>query len=67
MLIREISQINGRGEVRRMTVEEIKQTMQLINGMIHDRCKRLGDSAKEVYLLSLALKELNQLEPKDVK
>lgn len=48
-----------------MTVEEIKQTMQLINGMIHDRYKRPGDSAKEVYLLSLALKEINQLEPSD--
>lgn len=50
-----------------MNAEEINQTMQIVNEKIRDRCSRLGDSARDIYLLSLALKELNQLEPKDIK
>lgn len=47
-----------------MNAEEIKQTIQLVNEKICDRCNKPGDSARDIYLLSLALKELNQLEPR---
>ena len=50
-----------------MSEEEIKHTMELINEMISHRCKLPGETAREVYYYALALKELNQLEPKDVK
>lgn len=48
-----------------MKADEIEKTMQLINEKIHKKCEQNGDSAKEIYLLSLALKEMNQLEPRD--
>lgn len=54
-------------EVRKITTEEINQTMQLINKKIQNKCKQQGDSAKEIYLLSMALKEMNQLEPSEMK
>ena len=46
-----------------MKADEIEKTMQLINEKIRKKCDQNGDSAKEIYLLSLALKEMNQLEP----
>ncbi len=48
-----------------MSDKEIQRTMQLINEKIKDKCMQNGNSSQEIYLLSLALKEMNQLEPRD--
>lgn len=50
-----------------MSTDEIKQTMQLINEKIQKKCKQEGNNSQEIYLLSLALKEMNQLEPRSIK
>ena len=49
----------------KVKADEIEKTMQLINEKIRKKCDQNGDSAKEIYLLSLALKEMNQLEPRN--
>lgn len=46
-----------------MKRDDIEETMQLINQKIKKKCNQEGNSPKEIYLLTLALKEMNQLEP----
>ncbi len=47
-----------------MNREEIRETMLKVNEYMIQKCKLAGEHSKEIYLLALALKELNQLEPK---
>lgn len=54
-------QISG-GEVGKVEKEEIQETERLINNNIKKRLEQQRDNGREIYLLSLALKELNQLE-----
>lgn len=49
--------------LRGMKRDDIEETMQLINQKIKKKCNQEGNSPKEIYLLTLALKEMNQLEP----
>lgn len=44
-----------------MNTGDIEKTMQLINEKIRKKCGQNGDSAKEIYLLTLALKEMSQI------
>lgn len=46
---------------------EIEETMRLINEKIQKKCKQEGNSSQEIYLLSLALNEMNQLLQEIVK
>ncbi len=46
-----------------MDKKEIQETERLINNNIKKRLEQQRDNGREIYLLSLALKELNQLEP----
>lgn len=51
---------NARGG-EKVKADEIEETMQLINEKIRKKCDQNGDSAREIYLLSLALKEMGRL------
>lgn len=44
-----------------MKREEIEQTMEEINKRIKRMCEQAGNIGREVYLLSLALKELDSV------
>lgn len=43
--------------------EEYEKTVEMIYGEIQKKCIQPGETAKEIYLLSLALKNLTQSEP----
>ena len=47
-------------------MREKKETVKMIYELIQRKCDQQGNNAQEIYLLSLALKELNQLEPRTI-
>lgn len=49
-----------------MNATEIRETIELVREYMHQKIKQSGDHSKEIYLLSLTLKELNQLAPRQV-
>lgn len=49
-----------------MNEAEIRETIESVKKYMSQKLKQSGDNSREIYLLSLALKELHQLTPRQI-